>query len=74
MTGILWAVVPLAILIGLYRLTFRVESHWASKDGHRFVCQVQSIAAPGAVDGRPREVARPRPTRRPPDGVATATR
>ena len=70
MTGILWAVVPLAILIGLYRLTFRVESHWASKDGHRFVCQVQSIAAPGAVEGRPREVR----VLVQPDGLLTVSR
>src|SRR3954451_3967033 len=53
MTAVLWGVVPLAILIGLYRWTFRIESHWVSKDGRRFVCQVQPIRSPGAAEGRP---------------------
>ena len=55
MTAILWAVIPLVVMVGLYRMTFRIESHWASKDGRRFVCQVHPIGAPGAGDGRPRE-------------------
>ncbi len=55
MSTLLWIVVPLAVVSGLYWLSTRIEPHWVSKDGRRFMCNVQPITVQGAAEGRPRE-------------------
>jgi hypothetical protein len=48
-------VIPLAIVGGLFYLSFRIEPHWVSKDGRRFLCNVEPITKQGVSAGRPRE-------------------
>jgi hypothetical protein len=36
-------VVAIAIVVFLFWLASRIEPHWSSRDGHRFVCRVQSL-------------------------------
>jgi hypothetical protein len=43
MTDALWIVGFVAVLAGLYYAAFRVDPHWASKDGRRFVCHGQLV-------------------------------
>jgi hypothetical protein len=43
MTDALWIVGFVAVLAGLYYAAFRVDPHWVSKDGRRFVCHGQLV-------------------------------
>jgi hypothetical protein len=43
MTDALWVVGFVAVLAGLYYAAFRVDPHWVSKDGRRFVCHGQLV-------------------------------
>ena len=43
MTDVLWIVGFVALLAGLYYAAFRVDPHWVSKDGQRFVCHAQLV-------------------------------
>jgi hypothetical protein len=52
---VLWVVVPLAVVAGLYWLSLRIEPHWVAKDGTRFLCNTQAITGHGEPEGRPRE-------------------
>jgi hypothetical protein len=52
---VLWSVIPLAVVAGLYYLAYRIEPHWVSKDGRRFLCNVEPITKLGVSEGRPRE-------------------
>ena len=38
---VLWAVGFAALLGGMYYLAYKVEPHWVSKDGERFICMGQ---------------------------------
>ena len=38
---VVWTVGFVAVLAGLYYLAYRVEPHWVSKDGQRFICHGQ---------------------------------
>ncbi|HEX4983926.1 MAG TPA: hypothetical protein VFV63_19630 [Ilumatobacteraceae bacterium] len=43
MRDLLWIVGFVAVLAGLYYVAFRIDPHWVSKDGHRFVCHGQLV-------------------------------
>ena len=43
MIDALWIVGFVAVVGGLYYLAFRIDPHWASKDGHRFICHGQLV-------------------------------
>jgi hypothetical protein len=43
MSDLLWIVGFVAVLAGLYYVAFRVDPHWVSKDGRRFICHGQLI-------------------------------
>ena len=43
MTDVLWIVGFVAVVGGLYYAAFRVDPHWVSKDGQRFVCHGQLV-------------------------------
>lgn len=43
MSDLLWIVGFVAVLAGLYYVAFRIDPHWVSKDGHRFVCHGQLV-------------------------------
>lgn len=45
----------LVVFAGIYYVGYRLEPHWVSKDGRRLLCNVQTIAGPGGVDGRAKE-------------------
>ena len=53
--GALWIVGFVAALASMYYIAFRIEPHWASKDGRRFLCNAQPISVHGEVEGRARE-------------------
>jgi hypothetical protein len=38
---VLWTVGFVAFLGGMYYVAYRIEPHWVSKDGHRFICTAQ---------------------------------
>jgi hypothetical protein len=54
-SNVLWVVVPLVVVAGLYWLSFRIEPHWVAKDGKRFLCSTQPITGRGEPEGRPKE-------------------
>ena len=43
MSDVLWVVGFAALVGGLYIAAFRVDPHWASKDGRRFICHAQVV-------------------------------
>jgi hypothetical protein len=43
MVDALWIIGFVAVVAGLYYVAFRVDPHWASKDGRRFVCHGQLV-------------------------------
>lgn len=54
MTDVLWVVLFIGGLVGLWYLAYRIEPHWASRDGTRFICNSQELLA-GRPNGRLRE-------------------
>jgi hypothetical protein len=55
MSSVLWVVLPLIAVSLMYWLSYRIEPHWVSKDGHRFLCTLQPITGRGEAEGRPKE-------------------
>lgn len=53
---VLWVLLALAICIGLYVVAYRIEPHWVSKDGTRFMCTMQPVDRHDVPQGRIREV------------------
>jgi hypothetical protein len=51
----LWAILALAVMGLLAWIGFRIEPHWASKDGHRFLCSGQLLSKQGEPLSRWRE-------------------
>ncbi len=47
MDTLLWTIVLLGTVAGLFWLAARIEPHWSSPDGSRFTCRVQEIDATG---------------------------
>jgi len=50
----LWFALLVAIVGGLWYLAYRIEPHYSSKDGKRFLCTAQVITL-GTPTGRPKE-------------------
>jgi len=53
---VLWIVLPLGACIGMLWLAFRIEPHWAARDGTRFLTTSQLIDGHGRELGRRREI------------------
>jgi hypothetical protein len=51
----LFGLLALAIMAALAWVGFRLEPHWVSKDGHRFLCSGQLMSHLGQPQGRWRE-------------------
>ncbi len=49
-----WLVVVLAVMGGMWWIGYRMEPHWVSKDGERFMCGSQEFFH-GQLGGHPRE-------------------
>ncbi len=49
-----WLVLVLAVMGGLWWIGYRMEPHWVSKDGQRFMCGAQEFFD-GQLLGHPRE-------------------
>jgi len=47
MDTVVWAIVLLAVVVGLFWLASRIEPHWSSSDGTHFTCRVQEIDLTG---------------------------
>ncbi|HAP75931.1 MAG TPA: hypothetical protein DCR14_07590 [Acidimicrobiaceae bacterium] len=52
---IVWTVLFVGVLVGMWYLGYRIDPHWSSKDGRRFMCNSQIISLDEPV-GRMREV------------------
>lgn len=51
----MWTVLFVGVLIGMWYVGYRIDPHWSSKDGRRFMCNSQVISLDEPV-GRMREV------------------
>lgn len=49
-----WLALLIAVMAGLWWVAYRMEPHWSSRDGHRFLCMAQDLPT-GFPPGRPRE-------------------
>ncbi len=56
MSELLWTFGAIAVCGGLVYLAYRIEPHWVSKDGARFLTTSESIDRFGNVVGRRREL------------------
>ena len=56
MTSTLWFLAIIAVCGLCLWFAFRIEPHWASKDGSRFVCFGQALTSHGVPIGRWREM------------------
>jgi hypothetical protein len=52
----LWVTLVVGGLVGMAWLAARIEPHWVSKDGERFICNGQRLSAQFIPEGRWREV------------------
>jgi hypothetical protein len=52
---VVWVALVVAACVGLYKLAWRVEPHYSSRDGRRFLATGQFIDAHGEPEGRYRE-------------------
>lgn len=50
----LWIAIVLLVLAGLWWIGYRLEPHWVSRDGQRFMCGTQEFFH-GTTAGHPRE-------------------
>lgn len=51
LADLLSALAAIVILVGLAIAAFKIEPHWVSKDGHRFICKGQYVDDLGNVSG-----------------------
>ena len=56
MSNVLSTLTTIIILGGLAWVAFKLEPHWASKDGRRMIARVQPLGARDEPDGRWREM------------------
>ena len=52
---VVWTVLFVGVLAGMWYLGYRIDPHWSSQDGRRFMCNSQIISLDEPV-GRLREV------------------
>lgn len=55
MLDALWLLGFFAVVGGLLYASYKIEPHWVSKDGRRFLCNAQSVTEHGATLGAWRE-------------------
>jgi hypothetical protein len=53
---LLWAVGTIVVLVGMLIVAYRMEPHWVSRDGQRFLCNAQPLDELGNRMGRWREM------------------
>lgn len=53
---IAWTLGPLAVLVGMIVIAYRIEPHWIAKDASRFITVAQEIDIDGRAVSRRREV------------------
>ena len=53
--GILLLIVAALIAGLMYYAAFKIEPHWVSKDGRRFLCTAQPVTTSGEAEGRAKE-------------------
>lgn len=46
----MWFVLFVGGLVGLWFLAYRIEPHWSTRDGQRFVCNAQEVADGKALE------------------------
>lgn len=56
MIDVLTTVGALAVFVGLVWSAYRIEPHWASKDGRRMIARVQPLGSQDDPSGRWREM------------------
>ena len=56
MPDIVWFALTIIVLIAITIYALRMEPHWSSKDGTRFICRAQVLNAQHQAVGRWREV------------------
>ena len=49
---VVWVLLAAAVCAGLFSLAYRIEPHWVSKDGQRFMCTVQSLGKHDVPESR----------------------
>jgi hypothetical protein len=49
-----WISLFVAVMVGMWWFAYRMEPHWSTKDGKRFLCSAQEIEKNTTI-GRPRE-------------------
>lgn len=49
-----WIALLVGVMGGMWWVAYRMEPHWASRDGHRFLCTAQELEG-GKPIGHPRE-------------------
>lgn len=54
LVDILWITLIIAVMAAMWWVAYRMEPHWVSRDGTRFLCTAQELDGVNAV-GRPRE-------------------
>ena len=52
----MWFGIAIAVCVLLAWVGFRIEPHWVSKDGRRFLCNAQRLTARGEPESRWREM------------------
>jgi hypothetical protein len=52
---VVWVLLFVAVLVAMYWLGYRLDPHFVSKNGYRFLCLGQEVEADWQLVGRPRE-------------------
>lgn len=53
---VVWVLLAAGVCAGLFYLSYRIEPHWISKDGQRFMCTMQTLGKHDVPGSRIREV------------------
>jgi hypothetical protein len=53
---VVWLILILAVLMGITVFALRMEPHWSSKSGERFICRAQLLSPNHEPLGRWREI------------------
>lgn len=56
MSGVVSTLTTIVLIGGLVWMAFKLEPHWASKDGRRMIARVQPLSSRGEPEGRWREM------------------
>lgn len=50
-----WIALTVIVMSAMWWVAYRMEPHWASRDGRRFLCTAQELVEAGSAVGHPRE-------------------